>query len=154
GVADLWQSWPDALRRLAAAGDAAEVNRLWRSQFLGDLTPRQTFILMKRSEIFGAAFLDGARAGRGPTAFAALAPAIMEFSYADMLPRITAPVLVTAYEGEQFNRPEAARQVFDGLRAPKRFHVFTRREGAGGHDAPLAPRRRNELIFDWLDEEL
>jgi pimeloyl-ACP methyl ester carboxylesterase len=154
GVADLWQSWPAGLRRLAAAGDAAEVNRLWRSEILDDLTPRQTFTLMKRSQIFGAAFLDAARAGRVTTDFAALARAVVPFSYAGVLPRITAPVLVTAYEGEQFNPPEAPRQVLDGLRGPKRLHVFTRREGAGGHDAPLAPRRRNEVIFDWLDEVL
>jgi len=154
GVADAWAGWPEPLRRLAAAGEAEAVNRLWRTQVLGGLSPVQRFTLMKRAEIYGKPFHDAARAGRVTTDFAALARTIASFRYADVLPLIATPVLVTAYEGEQFNPPGEARRVYDALRAPKRLHVFTRGEGAGGHDAPLAPRRRNEVIFDWLDEVL
>jgi pimeloyl-ACP methyl ester carboxylesterase len=152
GVADLWSGWPAPLRRIAAAGEPAEVNRIWRSQVLPELNEVQAFTVMKRSEIFGTAFLDAARGGHVTADFAALARTVMQFRYADVLDRITAPVLVTDYEGEQFNPPGTAQAVHDALRAPKRLHVFTRAEGAGGHDAPLAPRRRNEVIFDWLDE--
>lgn len=71
-----------------------------------------------------------------------------------MIPWITAPVLVTDYEHERFNPPGAAQQVYDLLRSPKKLAMFTAEEGAGSHDAPLAPQRRNEVILDWFDETL
>jgi hypothetical protein len=30
---------------------------------------------------------------------------------------------------------------------------FNTRDGAQRHDAPMAPQYRNEVVFDWLDDQ-
>ena len=62
-------------------------------------------------------------------------------------------MLVTGYEGETF-LPGQDLQLFDLLRSPKQHHIFTAADGAELHDAPVAPQRRNEVVFDWLDDVL
>ena len=47
-----------------------------------------------------------------------------------------------------------AAEMLDRLRSPRTLVTFTAAKGAGSHDAPLAPRRRNEAIFDWFYETL
>ena len=32
--------------------------------------------------------------------------------------------------------------------------MFTAADGAELHDGPVAPQRRNEVVFDWLDDVL
>ncbi len=154
GLADIWTSWPEPLRQIAAAGGREEVNQLWRRRILTGMTPVQQFTLMKRIEIFGKPFQDRAREGRVTEDFHAVAQAIARFRYADDLPRITAPVLVTRYEQERLGPPQAAQETYDRLRSPRTLVTFSAEDGAGLHDAPLAPRRRNEVIFDWFDDTL
>ncbi len=154
GGADTWASFPESLRAIAAAGGKNEVNLIWRTRILADLSPVERFTLMKRSGMFGKPFHDAARAGRVTEDFYDLAQTVRRFRYIDAASRITAPVLVTNYEHEHTNPPGTAQQVYDVLRSPKKLVTFTADEGAGSHDAPLAPRRRNEAIFDWFDETL
>jgi hypothetical protein len=67
--------------------------------------------------------------------------------------RIQAPTLVTQYEGDDAVGPQAI-QIFERLRTDKELVVFRRRYGTQFHDAPMAPQRRNQVIFDWLETKL
>ncbi len=151
---DSWTAFPAPLRAIADAGGKEEVNRIWRAQILADLGPVDKFTLMKRTEIFGKRFQDDARAGRVTDDFHDLAQALKRYRYVDVLSRITAPVLLTDYEHEQMNAPGTTQRVYAQLRSPKTLIKFTAEEGAGLHDAPFAPQRRNEAIFDWFDRTL
>ena len=75
----------------------------------------------------------------------------MQYDVTQFAPRVTAPMLVTQYEHDQFF-PNGGRQLYDLLTCPKTLLTFTAAEGAGEHDAPLAPQRRNQVVFDWLEE--
>ena len=154
GAADSWASFPAALRAIGEAGGRDEVNHLWRTQIVADLGPVEKFTLMKRTEIFGKRFQDAARAGRVTDDFHDLAQTVKRFRYTDTLSRITAPVLVTDYEHEQMNPPGTGQRVYDLLRSPGTLAKLTAADGAGSHDAPVAPQHRNEAIFDWLDGTL
>lgn len=154
GVGDAWNSFPEMLRGIATAGDKEEINRIWRTQVIHDLGPVERFTIMKRFAMFSQAFHDDARAGRVNDDFYGFVQAVQRFRSLDVMDRITAPVLVTSYEREHTNPPGTAAQVFARAREPKKFLTFTAAEGAGAHDAPLAPQRRNAAIFDWLDETL
>jgi hypothetical protein len=46
-----------------------------------------------------------------------------------------------------------AQQVYDALTAWKDIVQFSMRDGAQIHDAPMAPQHRNEVVFDWLDDQ-
>lgn len=153
GVIDDWLAWPASIRDVAAAGDAAAQNRVWQEEVIPVLTPEQAFSIKKRAEIFARQFLEEARAGKVPTDFALLASTMKRFRYGDVAGRVRAPVLVTAYELEQFF-PGQARQIYDLLPTPKDLVTFTVADGAQYHCAPMAPQFRNEVVFDWLDETL
>jgi hypothetical protein len=71
----------------------------------------------------------------------------------EQLGEIDNPMLVTQYEGEQFFAGQA-QQVYDALKSQREIVTFTAAEGAQLHDAPMAPQTRNEVIFDWLDDQL
>lgn len=82
--------------------------------------------------------------------FSALVRALAEYGTADWLPRITAPALVTQYQGETaFPGQGAATARL--LRSAATLHEFTAAAGCQFHDAPMAPQRRNQVLFDWLD---
>ncbi len=57
------------------------------------------------------------------------------------------------YQGEAFF-PGQARQLTSRLRTPKAYRYLTAAEGAQLHDAPMAPQRRNQIVFDWLGRVL
>jgi alpha/beta hydrolase family protein len=154
GVGDVWAAFPPALQAMAGAGDKDVVNGLWRTRVLPDLSPVERFTLMKRCAMFHRGFHDEARAGRISGDFHDFAQTVQRFRYIDSIDRITAPVLVTRYELEHTNPAGTAQQVYDRLRARKTLVTFTAAEGAGAHDAPFAPQRRNATIFDWLDDTL
>jgi hypothetical protein len=67
--------------------------------------------------------------------------------------RIEAPALVTQYELDTAVGPQA-RPMFDMLRTDKKLVVFGASRGAQFHDAPMAPQRRNQVVFDWLERHL
>ncbi len=77
----------------------------------------------------------------------------MRYSNLDVIDRVSAPVLVTSYQLEQFY-PGQAHRLYHALRSRKKLVTFTIAEGAEYHDAPMAPQRRNQVIFDWLDDTL
>jgi hypothetical protein len=154
GVADYWLSFPPSIRNLFANGATAEqVNGIWQSHIIPTFNAQSRFTLSKRSEIFGPQFLAQARSGQVFTDLFALGQAAMQYQNTDVAGRITKPVLVTNYELEQFF-PGQAQQLYDLLRSNKQLVTFTAAEGAEYHDAPMAPQRRNQVIFDWLDGTL
>ncbi|HUJ13262.1 MAG TPA: alpha/beta fold hydrolase [Thermoanaerobaculia bacterium] len=154
GVGDAWDSFPEILRHIADAGDAATVNQIWRTQVIRDLSPAERFTIMKRCSMFSPKFHEAALRGEVSDDFDSLAKAVQRFKSLDVMDRIRAPLLVTSYENEHTNPPGTAQRVFDAARAPKKFLAFTAAEGAGEHDAPFAPQRRNAAILDWFDETL
>lgn len=153
GAVDMWQAWPSSIRDIARAGDAATQNRIWQQDVIPGLSAEQAFDIRKRAEIFARSFLVQARAGEVPTDYALLAASIQRFNCVDVARSVTAPVLVTGYEREQFV-PGQAQQLHDLLRSPKDLVTFTVAEGADYHCAPMAPQYRNEVVFDWLDDVL
>jgi hypothetical protein len=44
--------------------------------------------------------------------------------------------------------------MFDLLRTDKDFVTFRVSQGAQFHDAPMAPQRRNQVVFDWLERRV
>ena len=50
--------------------------------------------------------------------------------------------------------PGQPRKVYDALRCPKKYILFTSEEGAEEHCQCGAPALSNQRIFDWLDETL
>ena len=158
GVLDVWQAWPESIRKLVAEGGSkAEVNHIWATEVIPHLSPATRFTLAKRSELFGRQFLLTARAGRTFTDLYDLAQALMRVNCEATARRVTSPTLVTSYQDDAFfGRHPQAGAVYARLPAqlPKRFHTFTVAEGAGYHDAPMAPQTRNQVVFDWLDDTL
>jgi fermentation-respiration switch protein FrsA (DUF1100 family) len=152
GCVSIWEGWPDDAKALAEAGTPREVNQAWAGVVEG-FTPAQAFNVRKRSEIYGKQFLRQARAGEVPPNFAELSSAIKKYEVREVAGRLKMPVLVTKYEEEQFFVGQA-QQLFDLLRAPKEIVEFTVAEGAQLHCGPMAPQRRNEVVFDWLDDIL
>lgn len=119
-------------------------------------TPALQFSFAKRSELFGAAFLQDARAG---TVFPDVTPfiqALTAFTITDaQLAAVRTNALVIKYDADTFfgNQPE---EMFGKLTnaASKTLYEFTTSEGAGEHCAPMAPQRRNEVVYDWMDSVL
>jgi hypothetical protein len=71
----------------------------------------------------------------------------------ELIARITAPVLVTSPDNEQF-WPGQSQELFDKLTGKKAIVAFTEAEGADSHCEPAASGLRGERIFDWLDEQI
>lgn len=154
GSVDTWLAYPESLRGLFAHGATrAQVNQIWNHDIVPALTPSERFLFKKRGEIFGRQFLRTARAGKVLTDFWAFGQQAMRYSNLGVIDKVTAPVLVTDYQLEQFY-PGQAQRLFRALRSHKKLVTFTVAEGAEYHDAPMAPQRRNQVIFDWLDDTL
>lgn len=158
GVLDPWKAWPEPIQKLMASGASkAEVNHVWKTDYLTRTNAIQRFQLAKRAELFGRRYLLAARAGRVYTDLYDLAKTIMRINCESAAPLVTSPVLVTEYQDDNFfGHHQQAGQVFrllpSGTR--KRMHFFTAAEGAEYHDAPMAPQTRNQVVFDWLDDVL
>ena len=154
GLVSAWDAYPPVIRNLFA-GDAtaARVNQIWQLHIIPALSPSERFTLAKRSEIYGAQYLDAARAGQVFTDLWSFGRTVMQYQVAGVAARVTAPMLVTEYEHDQFF-PNGGRQLYELLTCPKTLVTFTAAEGAAEHDAPLAPQRRNQVVFDWLDATL
>lgn len=153
GLLSSWPAFPEDLRKVADAGDEAAVNKIWNDVVLQGATPEQQFSLRKRLEIFSTQALEEVRQGKAPSNWYQLAKTIKQYDVTPVVKQITAPYLVTNYELENFYAG-GAQQLYDALTTKKDLVTFTVAEGAQYHDAPMAPQRRNEVIFDWLDETL
>jgi hypothetical protein len=142
GVVDYIRSWqlPSLVTSLVERDDRQALDQLWAAH-LKQASPQQRFTIAKRSEIFGQRdFLD-------------LVKYMRQFNCSEVVDRITAPTLVIETELEQFY-PGQSRELYELLKGPKTLITLTADEGAQYHDAPMAPQRRNEALFDWLDETL
>jgi len=86
---------------------------------------------------------------RQPT-FSALVRELGQYGTAAYLPKITAPALVTQYQGETAfpGQGTAAARL---IRSAAARYEFTAAAGGQFHCAPMAPQRRNQVLFDWLD---
>ncbi len=115
----------------------AEADRAW-AQIFARLPASVRFSFTKASYPF-----------RQPT-FSALVRALAEYGTAAYLPKISAPVLVTQYQGETAF-PGQGAATMRLLRSAATRHEFTAAAGCQFHDAPMAPQRRNQVLFDWLD---
>jgi hypothetical protein len=153
GAVDAWVAFPEALRSVSEAGDAATVNGIWTDDIIPGSTPEEKYTLSKRLEIFTAEALQQARQGQVPIDWYGLSRIIQQYRSDDVAPRITMPVLVIDYEGEQFY-PGQAQQLYDLITAPKDLVRLDSTHGAQLHCAPMAPRYRNEVVYDWLDEQI
>ncbi|HTT50876.1 MAG TPA: alpha/beta fold hydrolase [Streptosporangiaceae bacterium] len=137
GVSDFMAAFhlPPPLVELARS-HPAEANHTWASIF-ARLPASARFAFTKSSYPF-----------RQPT-FSALVRALGEYGTAAYLPKVTAPALVTQYQGETAF-PGQGTEVARLLRSANTLHEFTAATGAQFHDAPMAPQRRNQVLFDWL----
>jgi hypothetical protein len=153
GSVDTWKAYPESLRSILQVGPPAAVNAVWTNEVIPSFTPSEQFLFKKRGEVYGRSFLETARAGKVFTDFWTFGIRAAKYTNAAVSHRVTAPVLVTNYELEQFY-PGQAQQLYQALRSHRDLVTFTIAEGAEYHDAPMAPQRRNQVIFDWLDETL
>ena len=138
GVADPMAAFqlPEQLVSLART-EPAEADRAW-GQIFARLPASVRFSFTKASYPF-----------RQPT-FSALVRVLPEYGTAAYLPKIAAPVLVTQYQGET-TFPGQGATTMRLLGSPGTLHEFTAAAGCQFHDAPMAPQRRNQVLFDWLD---
>jgi pimeloyl-ACP methyl ester carboxylesterase len=159
GVLSTWlifqTGYPFLASLFARGASKDEVNAAWQTEIVPKLNVVDRYTLAKRSEPFGREFLLAARAGRVFSDLYGLGTTGMQFSCAEVLDQVTAPTFVTAYQYDQYVVPASqATTVFDSLTSPKQFHYFAAAEGAQYHCAPMAPQRRNQVVYDWLDRIL
>lgn len=137
--------------------DVADPNAVWK-EFTGSpgFGPAEKFLFAKRSEIYLPELLADARAGRTFADVTRFIAALRSYTIPpEMAAAVTAHVLVTDYDRDDFfpGQPEAMVAALTAARS-KALRRFTAAEGAEYHCAPLAPRVRNEAVFDWLDTVL
>jgi hypothetical protein len=137
GVSDFMAAFhlPEELVTLART-HPAEADRAWAKIF-ARLPASVRFSFSKASYPF-----------RQPT-FSALVRTLAEYGTAAYLPKITAATLVTEYQDETAF-PGQGAAALRLLRSPGTLHEFTAAAGCQFHDAPMAPQRRNQVLFDWL----
>jgi hypothetical protein len=154
GFVRTWDAFPQSIRSLFTPGATEDqVNSIWQNDVISGLSAQDRFTLAKRSEIYGLSYLQAARAGQVFTDLWTLGQTIMQFQVADVAGQVLAPTLVTQYELDQFY-PTGGEELYGLLRCSKELVKFTAAEGAAYHDGPLAPQRRNQVIFDWLNATL
>ena len=152
GYLSAWAAYPPSLRDLFDHGmSKARIDGIWQQDIVPKLTPQERFTLSKRSEIFGVSYLEDARAGQMFPSLWDYAHTLMQYDIAAFAPKVETPMLVIQYELDQFF-PGGGKALYDLLRCSKTLVTFTEAEGAGLHDCPLAPQRRNEVVFDWLEK--
>jgi Acetyl xylan esterase (AXE1) len=157
GFLSVWLSWQTsfaAITSLFTQGlSKQQINAAWQQKIVPTLDAGDRFNLAKISEGYGRPYLRAARAGQVFTDLYDLGTTLMKFTVADVADQVTAPTLVTAYDGDQLVVPASGQgsEVYRLLRGPKQFHQFTTAEGADQHCAPMAPQTRNQAVYDWLD---
>jgi len=75
------------------------------------------------------------------------------YTLKDVAAKITCPILIVDSEGDR-DMPGQAKKLFDALKGPKDFMLFTRDEGAEEHCQMGAILISNARILDWLDETM
>jgi pimeloyl-ACP methyl ester carboxylesterase len=74
-----------------------------------------------------------------------------QYSVKNIAQNIKCPTLVLEAERDD-SFPGQPKKVYDALRCPKKYILFTTEEGAEEHCQSGAPAISNQRIFDWLDE--
>jgi hypothetical protein len=160
GFLSVWLSWQTgfpAITSLFTQGlTRNQINDAWQQKIIPTLDAGDRFNLAKISEGYGRPYLLAARAGQVFTDLYDLGLTLMKFTVAGVAGQVTAPTLVTAYEGDELVVPASGQgtEVYRLLRGTKQFHRFTAAEGADQHCAPMAPQTRNQVVYDWLDDVL
>jgi hypothetical protein len=127
----------------------------WQREVVPKLNAVERYNFAKTSEVYGRRFLLAARAGRVFSDLYDLGTTAAQFSCGDVVDRVSAPTLVTTYEHDQLIIPASqGTEVYKKLPSRKEYHHFTAAEGAQYHCAPMAPRTRNQVVYDWLDRTL
>jgi pimeloyl-ACP methyl ester carboxylesterase len=76
---------------------------------------------------------------------------ISEYTMEGIEHKIKCPTLLLAGEKDA-SFPGQAQILYDLLKCPKKYILFTTEEGAEDHCHPVALSLANQRIFDWLDE--
>lgn len=148
--------YPGFLRNLGLdGGDEAQVNHSWNAGIVPGATPEQQFSLKKTLEIFSPVAHDEVKAGGHPTNWYELSREIARYDLDGVAERITAPTLVTWYEGDAAFKDEPLA-LYEMLKNAKRRDLvkLTSVDGAQYHCGPMAPQVSNEACWDWLDDVL
>jgi hypothetical protein len=157
GFLSVWLSWQTnlaAITSLFTQGlSKQQINAAWQQKIVPTLDAGDRFNLAKITEGYGRPYLLAARAGQVFTDLYDLGTTLMNFTVAGVASQVTAPTLVTAYDGDQLVVPASSQgtELYKLLRGTKQFHQFTAAEGADQHCAPMAPQTRNQAVYDWLD---
>jgi hypothetical protein len=160
GILSVWLSWRTGEKTIAdlfTKGLTKEqVNTIWQKEIVPHLNAVDRYNISKRAEGYGRQFLLAARAGHVFSDLYDFGNALMKFTVADVADRVTAPALVTSYQGDQLVIPASGQgpEVYKRLRSEKTYYEFTAAQGAQGHCAPMAPQTRNQVVFGWLDRIL
>jgi len=148
----------NSVREPAAA--KAAVQKQLNEGFLSawpSLPRPEQFEIYKRGEIISAQVQGEARAGQPISDYYGLLESMLAFDFSADLQAITIPTLMTANEGDDSfaNQPEEAFAMLS--KAPKgssQLVQLTAAQGAQLHDQPTGPQVADEIIFDWLDDQL
>ena len=73
------------------------------------------------------------------------------YTMKDVAGKITCPMLIVDSE-EDKDMPGQAKKLYEALRSPKDFMLFTKEEGAEEHCQMGALLISNARILDWLDD--
>jgi hypothetical protein len=152
-----WQTGEPAIADLFTKGlTKDEINAIWQQKIIPQLNAVDRYNISKRAEGYGRPFLLAARAGHVFSDLYDFGTTVMKFTVADVAGQVTAPTLVTSYQGDQLVIPASGQEpgVYQRLRSDKTRYEFTAAQGAQDHCAPMAPQTRNQVVFDWLDRFL
>jgi hypothetical protein len=89
----------------------------------------------------------------GSKGYAETIDAVRKYTVADVVSRITTPVLITDPQDEQF-WPGQADQLASLTPKVSTVIRFTEAEGANGHCQPLARTLTAQRMLDWMDDKL
>ena len=117
----------------------------------------EQFTIYKRGSIFNRLVQREARAGKPLSDYYGLLQSMLPFRFNGDFRAITIPTLVLANEGDPFfgNQPEQAYALLDKVpKSRKELVHLTAQKGASLHDQPVGPQVAEEVVFDWLDDQL
>ena len=144
GVVDVSTSWleplPDVMIDLLEAGDQESFDSFMEVGLQDDPA--------------AAALLEWRMAPYGTTSYFEAYRATQAMCLdAEVISRIRCPVLVTDPDDEQC-WPGQSQQLADALGPLATVEPFSRDSGANWHCEPAAQGRRDEWVFDWLEDVL
>jgi hypothetical protein len=144
GVYDAFEPWwaalPAPLRQCLDAGDKERFDQLMEAG-LQQASPAERQNWAWRAKPYGRS-----------SAYEVFAEA-RRYNLDGVVERISAPMLITDPEGEQF-WPGQSERLYQALPGPKQLVRFSADEGADRHCEPMARSLLEQRLFDWLDQTL